>query len=85
MGKGFGNLYFIRNAVYFRVSSYEQKAFGNFWRDSLRNAFQEVKSHAPFILPPFTIAYLGAKWAMAERMRSIRKDPALWDDDGSEE
>lgn len=81
MGKTFGNLYYIRNIVYYKVSSYEQRAFANFWKESLVNIFNEVKTHAPVIVPPFAIAYLGVQWGMAERERMIRKDPKLGMDD----
>lgn len=81
MGKGFGNLYYIRNIVYYKVSSYEQKAFANFWKDSFTNIFNEVKFNAPYILPPATIAYLTLKWGETERERMIRKDPKLYEDE----
>ena len=82
MGKTFGNLYYIRNIVYYKVSSYEQKAFGShFWIDSIINAFNEIKFNAKFILPPFTLAYLAIKWGEAERDRLVRKDPNLHKDD----
>jgi len=85
MGKGFGNLYYIRNIVYFKVSSYEQKAFGNFWRESIRNMFSEIKLYAPYILPPACIGYLTIRWAEAERMRMLRKDPSLYKDDDDDD
>lgn len=86
MGKGFGNLYYMRNIVFTRVSSYEQKAFGNnFFKTSIINLFNEVKFHAPFILPPAALSYLGITWAMAERERAIRKDPKLYQDDDDDE
>lgn len=85
MGKGFGNLYYIRNIVYYKVSSYEQKAFPNFWRDTLRNTFNEIRTHGPFIVPPMAFAYLAVKWAEAERMRLVRKDPSLYKDDDDDE
>ena len=82
MAKGFGNLYYIRNIVYYKVSSYEQKALGaNFWKDSFRNAFNEVKTHGVFILPPAAFFYLVVKWGEAERERMIRKDPKLYEND----
>lgn len=81
MGKTFGNLYYIRNVVYYRVSNYEQRAFANFWKDSMVNIFNEFKTHAPYILPPFTIGYLAVRWAEAERERMVRKDPSLYKDD----
>lgn len=81
MGKTFGNLYYIRNVVYYKVSSYEQKAFPNFFRESILNLAREFKLHAPYILPPATLAYLAIKWGEAERERLIRKDPKLIQDD----
>lgn len=81
MGKTFGNLYYIRNIVYYKVSSYEQKAFANFWKDSLKNLYTEVRFNAPYIVPPFTLAYLFLKWGNAEREKMIRKDPSLHQDE----
>ena len=81
MGKTFGNLYYIRNIIYYRVSSYEQRAFAGFWKESLRNTFNEVRKHGPYIAPPFAIAYLAVQWGIAERERMIRKDPNLYKDD----
>lgn len=85
MGKTFGNLYYIRNIVYYKVSSYEQRAFPNFWKDSIKNLFQEIKTHGPYILPPAAICYLTIQWAVAERERLVRKDPkSIVDDDDDE-
>lgn len=82
MGKTFGNLYYIRNIVYYKVSSYEQKAFGaHFWRDSIKNIYNEVRFNAPYMVPPFAIAYLAVQWGIAEREKMIRKDPTLHLDD----
>lgn len=82
MGKSFGNLYYIRNIVYYKVSSYEQKALGaNFWKEAFVNIFNEIKFNAPFIVPPATIAYLALKWGEAERDRLVRKDPKLHEDE----
>lgn len=81
MGKSFGNLYYIRNIVYTKVSGYEQRAFGNFWRDSIRNLATEFRLHAPVALPPLAIAYLAIQWGQAERERMVRKDPSLYKDD----
>lgn len=81
MGKTFGNLYYIRNIVYYKVSSYEQRAFANFWKDSIKNTFNEIKTHGPYIVPPFAIAYLALVWGNAERERMVRKDRSLIPDD----
>lgn len=81
MGKHFGNLYYIRNIVYYRVSSYEQKAFANFGKESIRNLFNEFKKHGPVILPPFALAYLAVKGCEAERMRMVRKAVVADDDE----
>lgn len=82
MGKTFGNLFYIRNIIYYRVSSYEQKAFGaNFIKDSFRNLYSEVRFNAPYILPPFTLGYLFLKWGEAEREKMVRKDPSLHEDE----
>lgn len=82
MGKAFGNLYYIRNIVYYKVSSYEQKALGaHFWKESFRNLFNEIRTHAPYMVPPLSIAYLAVEWGKAEREKMIRKDPNLYKDD----
>lgn len=80
MGKGFGHLYYMRNIVTFRVSSYEQRAFPNFFKESMINVFNEFKTHAPAIIPPMAIAYLTVKWGEAEHERRTRKDPNLYKD-----
>lgn len=84
MGKQFGNLYYIRNVVYYKVSSYEQRAFPNFFKESIRNIFNEIKFNAPYVLPPAAAAYLAVQWGIAERERLIRKDPKLIKDDDDE-
>lgn len=85
MGKKFGDLYYIRNIVYYKVSSYEQRAFANFWRESIRNIFNEIKEHGPYIAPPSAVAYLALRWGQAEREKMIRKDPNLYKDDDDDD
>lgn len=85
MGKGFGNLYYMRNIIYFKVSSYEQKAFGNkFLKTSLMNVFNELKTHGPYFLPFATLGYLHLRWGRAEFERLARKDPNEYKDEDEE-
>lgn len=79
MGKTWGNLYYIRNVVYYKVSSYEQRAFANFWKEGIKNVFEDVKKHSVFIAPPALTYYLLYQWGIQERDRMIRKDPKLND------
>lgn len=51
MGKGFGELAYIRNLVIVRLSPYEQKAFGNFWSNSWRGFKRDFFANAPYIIP----------------------------------
>lgn len=81
MGKTWGNLYYIRNIVYYKISSYEQRAFPNFFKESVLNTFEEVKRHGIVILPPAFAYYLLYQWGIQERERMVRKDPRLNDPD----
>lgn len=82
MGKGFGHLYYMRNIIYFKVSSYEQKAFGNnFFKTSLINIFNEIKAHGPYVIPLAMIGYLHIRWGKAEFERLARKDPNEFKDE----
>lgn len=81
MGKSWGNLYYIRNIVYYRLSSYEQRAFPNFFKESITNVFNDFKKHVVFIAPPAAIYYLVYRWSLTERERMVRKDPKLIKDD----
>lgn len=77
MGKAFGNLYYIRNVIYYKVSSYEQKALPDFLWASFKNLTSETMKYAPLIVPPMTIGYLTIQYCLDERMRMIRKDPKI--------
>lgn len=81
MARGFGDLYYVRNIVYQRISSHEQKAFGNnFFKTTILNAAKEIRRHLPVMLPPLALGYLHLKWATDTRAKMIRKDPKLNDD-----
>lgn len=79
MGKFWGNLYYVRNIIYYRVSSYEQRAFPNFWRESFKNLLYETRRHSLYIVPPGILYYLVYRWGVEERERLVRKDPTLND------
>ncbi|RWS13624.1 ubiquinol-cytochrome c reductase-like protein [Dinothrombium tinctorium] len=75
MAKGFGHLAYIRNVVYVRISPYEQKAFANFWQNSIRGVKRDFLAWGPYIIPPFLGAYLLTQWANATYEQSLRKKP----------
>lgn len=51
MGKVFGQLAYVRNIIYVRLSPFEQKAFAGFWANSWRGLKRDFFNNAPYIFP----------------------------------
>lgn len=81
MGLKFGNLHFVRNIIYYRLSPHELKAFGGFWSGSLRGLKRDASNNLPYFIPPFIIAYFTVNWAKKENARISRKLPGQFDND----
>lgn len=81
MGGKFGNLYYIRNILYYKLSPHELKAFGNFWSSSLRGVKRDLSANVPYILPPFVLFYYTINWAKKENDKFSRKKPGQYDND----
>ncbi len=73
MGKGFGNLAYVRNQITFSLSPFEQKPFAKFAKAGIPNSIRRVCEETPFILPPLLAAYGLYSWTISEAERLHRK------------
>lgn len=73
MGKGFGNLAYVRNQITFSLSPFEQKPFAKFASKGIPNSIRRFTEEAPFIIPPLLCAYALYSWTKAESHRLHRK------------
>lgn len=73
MGKGFGNLAYVRNQVWFTLSPYEQKPFAKFLKTGIPNTLRRFTEEAPFVLPPLLAGYALYAWTVSEAERMSRK------------
>lgn len=74
MGKGFGNLAYVRNQIWFTLSPYEQKPFAKAIKSGLPNVLRRVAEEAPYVLPPFLAGYALYSWTITESARMKRKE-----------
>lgn len=81
MGKKFGNLAFVRNVIYVRISQYEQKALPNFWANTWNGFRRDFTNTFPYAAPPLLGAYLLYTWGNEENRRLSRKNPADYEND----
>lgn len=51
MGKGFGELYKLRNIVTYRLSPFEQRAFAGFISHGLPNMVRRVREEFLYVVP----------------------------------
>lgn len=79
--KVFGNLAFIRNVIYVRISPYEQKAFPHFLKNTWNGFKRDFNSIAPYAVPPLAISYLIYCWGEEENIRLSRKNPKDYEND----
>ncbi|KPM02222.1 ubiquinol-cytochrome c reductase-like protein [Sarcoptes scabiei] len=75
-GKKFGNLAFIRNVIYIRLSPYEQRAFPNFFSNTWNGFKRDFTNIFPYAAPPTLGAYLIYLYGKQENERLSRKNPA---------
>jgi ubiquinol-cytochrome c reductase subunit 8 len=73
MGKGFGNLAYVRNQVWFSLSPYEQKPFAKFFKAGIPNTIRRCSEEFPFVLPPLLLGYAIFAWTKGEAERMSRK------------
>lgn len=73
MGKGFGNLTYVRNQITFSISPFEQKPFAKFAKAGIPNTIRRSMEEMPFILPPLLAAYAVYSWTIGEAHRLHRK------------
>ncbi|XP_034936211.1 cytochrome b-c1 complex subunit 8 [Chelonus insularis] len=77
----FGNLAKIRGIVYYRLSPFEQKAFGGVISHGVPNIIRRMREQVLRVVPPFFISYFVYSWATQEHERFVRKKPGEFDND----
>ncbi|XP_011874764.1 PREDICTED: cytochrome b-c1 complex subunit 8-like [Vollenhovia emeryi] len=81
MGKQFGNLAKINGIVYFRLSPYEQKAFGGMISEGIPNTIRRIHSSIFRVAPFFMFSYLLVNWANEQNNIISRKNPKDYEND----
>ena len=74
MGKGFGNLAYVRHQIWFTLSPFEQKPFAKAIKDGFPNMVRRVSEEAPYVLTPLLIGYAIYSWTISEALRMSRKE-----------
>lgn len=74
MGKGFGNLTYVRNQVWFSLSPYEQRPFAKFIKNGVPNTIRRIAEELPYVGPPMLMAYGVYSWTISESARLKRKE-----------
>lgn len=74
MGKGFGNLAYVRHQVWFSLSPYEQRPFAKFIKSGVPNMVRRVCEEAPYVLPPLFMAYAVYSWTISTSAKLKRKE-----------
>lgn len=77
----FGNLAFVRNVIYVRMSPFEQKIFPHFLESTWRGFRRDFSNNFPYAAPPAVLGYLLYTWGNEENKRLSRKNPADYVDD----
>ena len=73
MGKGFGNLAYIRRQIWFTLSPYEQKPFAKVIKTGVPNTIRRFAEEGPYVIPPLLAGYFIYKWTVTEAHRQSRK------------
>jgi ubiquinol-cytochrome c reductase subunit 8 len=74
MGKGFGNLAYVRNQIWFTLSPYEQRPFAKAIKTGLPNTLRRITEEAPYVLPPLLLGYAIFAWTTGEAHKRSRKE-----------
>ena len=64
MGKGFGNLAYVRHQITFTLSPFEQKPFANVFKTGLPNTLRRMVEEAPLFLPPVIAMVAFMNWTV---------------------
>ncbi|XP_076675809.1 ubiquinol-cytochrome c reductase ubiquinone-binding protein [Andrena cerasifolii] len=81
MGKEFGNLDTIRGVTFFRLSPFEQKAFGGMIKDGVPNMVRRFNGSVLRVAPFFIGTYMLIAWADEENWKLNRKNPKDFEND----
>lgn len=77
----FGNLAFIRNVIYVRMSPFEQQIFPSFLKNTWNGFKRDFSNNFPYAAPPLIAGYLLYVWGNEENKRLSRKNPADYEND----
>ena len=69
----FGKLAYVRHQVWYTLSPNELKPFAGYFSKGFPNLVRRVLQEAPYIVPPFVIAYGLFSWTMNESREMTRK------------
>ncbi|KAB7504302.1 Cytochrome b-c1 complex subunit 8 [Armadillidium nasatum] len=80
MGKGFGELAYLRGVITYTLSPYEQKLLPNLSK-SFGNVFRRISENIPVMAPPFITAYIVYDQVEKYHDQLTRKNPADFEND----
>ncbi|XP_017775984.1 PREDICTED: cytochrome b-c1 complex subunit 8-like [Nicrophorus vespilloides] len=81
MGHGFGELFKLRGIITYRLSPFEQKAFGGIVSHGIPNTLRRMKESFLYVVPPLALGYLVYDQTEKAHMKLMRKQPGQFDDD----
>ncbi|MPC17534.1 cytochrome b-c1 complex subunit 8-like [Portunus trituberculatus] len=81
MGKGFGELAYVRGIIKYSLSPFEQRAFAGALTSGVPNMFRRFRSQVLRIAPPFIMAYMVYTSVEAAHHKTMRKNPADYEND----
>lgn len=81
MGKGFGELAYVRGIIKYTLSPFEQRAFAGAVSHGVPNMFRRFRSQVLKVAPPFIIGYMIYSGVEASHDQLMRKNPADYEND----
>ncbi|KAG7175863.1 cytochrome b-c1 complex subunit 8-like [Homarus americanus] len=75
MGKGFGELAYVRGIIKYSLSPFEQRAFAGALSYGVPNMFRRFRSQVLRVVPPFVIAYMIYNGVEKRHGQLMRKNP----------
>ncbi|XP_025016154.1 uncharacterized protein LOC112538616 [Tetranychus urticae] len=75
----FGNLYHVKNIVYFRLANFELDPFKNFWSTSFRHIKGDFLRFGVFAVGAYALAHTVVHLADVVNERESRKKPGQFD------
>ncbi|XP_071521851.1 cytochrome b-c1 complex subunit 8 [Panulirus ornatus] len=81
MGKGFGELAYVRGIIKYSISPFEQRAFAGALRYGVPNLFRRFRTQVLRVVPPFLVAYMVYSGIEKKHEQLMRKNPADYEKD----